>query len=83
MDLESKWGRQMKTVVFGLIVMAGLGNSAAFAYDPQGSGKISDGRCTCKIKCEQFAKAGQQAGAQQCRSACEQNYAGCNKGARR
>jgi hypothetical protein len=72
----------MKTFVFGLIVTAGL-NSAAFAYDAQGSGKISDGRCTCKIKCEQFAKAGQLAGAQQCRSACEQNFAGCNKGARR
>jgi hypothetical protein len=73
----------MKTFAFGLIVIAGLSSSAAFAYDSQGSGKISDGKCTCKIKCDQFAKAGQLAGAQQCKSACEQNYAGCNKGARR
>jgi hypothetical protein len=72
----------MKTVFFVLIVLANL-SSSAFAYDAQGSGKVSDGRCTCKIKCDQFAKAGQLAGAQQCKSTCEQNYAGCNKGAQR
>jgi hypothetical protein len=73
----------MKTFIFVLIAMACLSSTTAFAYDAQGSGKISNGRCTCKIKCDQFAKAGQLAGAQQCKTTCEQNYAGCNKGAQR
>jgi hypothetical protein len=75
----------MKIFAFVLIATAMLNTSIAFAYDAQGSGKISDGNCTCKANCNQFAKAGQLAGAKlaQCKSDCEQKYAGCNKGAQR
>jgi hypothetical protein len=75
----------MKVVAFVFIAAAALNSSPAFAYDPQGSGKISNGDCTCKGTCNQFAKAGQLAGAKlaQCKSDCEQKYAGCNKGAQR
>jgi hypothetical protein len=68
-----------------LILVVTLNASAAFAYDPQGSGKISNGNCTCKKRCDQFASAGQLAGGAlaQCKSDCEQKYAGCNKGAQR
>ena len=62
-----------------------LTTSAALAYDAQGSGKISNGNCTCKSNCDQFAKAGQLAGPKlaQCKSDCEQRFAGCNKGSAR
>jgi hypothetical protein len=75
----------MKTFIFVLIAMAGLNSSPAFAYDAQGSGKVSDGRCECKGRCNQFAKGGQLAGEKlaQCKSNCEQLFAGCNKGAQR
>ena len=82
---ESEPEHQMKTFIFVLIAMAGLSSSTAFAYDPQGSEKISNGNCECKGRCNQFAKAGQLAGEKlaQCKSDCEQKYAGCNKGAQR
>jgi hypothetical protein len=75
----------MKKIVFVLIAASALSVGTAFAYDPQGSGKISNGNCTCKSNCDQFAKAGQLAGPQlaQCKSDCQQKYAGCNKGAQR
>ena len=75
----------MKIAIFVLIVAATLSVSPAFAYDAQGSGKISNGNCTCKSSCDQFAKAGQLAGAKlaQCKSDCQQKYAGCNKGSQR
>jgi hypothetical protein len=75
----------MKIFVVVLITAAALNNSAAFAYDAQGSGKISNGNCTCKTNCDQFAKSGQLAGPQlaQCKSDCQQKYAGCNKGSQR
>jgi len=73
--------------IFALIFCAAivLNINAAFAYDPQDSGKISNGNCNCKSNCDQFAKAGQLAGAKlaQCKSDCAQKYAGCNKGAQR
>jgi uncharacterized caspase-like protein len=54
-------------------------------YEPQGSGKVSNGNCTCKSICNKFAAAGQLSGAKigQCKSDCEQKFAGCNKGALR
>lgn len=75
----------MKIVTLIFSIAAVLNVSVAFAYDPQGSGKISNGNCTCKSNCDQFAKAGQLAGLKltQCKSDCEQKYAGCNKGAQR
>jgi hypothetical protein len=50
-----------------------------------GSGKVSDGNCTCKSICNKFAAAGQLSGAKiaQCKSDCEQKFPGCNKGALR
>jgi hypothetical protein len=75
----------MKIAAFVLFVAATLNVATAIAYDAQGSGKISNGDCTCKRNCDRFAKAGQLAGAQlsQCKSDCQQKYAGCNKGAQR
>jgi Caspase domain len=54
-------------------------------YEPMGSGKVSNGHCTCKANCNKFASAGQLSGSRlgQCKSDCEQKYAGCNKGALR
>jgi uncharacterized caspase-like protein len=54
-------------------------------YEPMGSGKVSNGNCTCKGICNKFAALGQLSGAKiaQCKSDCEQRYAGCNKGALR
>ena len=54
-------------------------------YEPMGSGKVSNGNCTCKGICNKFAALGQLSGAKiaQCKSDCEQKYAGCNKGALR
>jgi hypothetical protein len=54
-------------------------------YEPMGSGKVSNGHCTCKAICNKFASAGQLSGSKlgQCKSDCEQKYAGCNKGALR
>jgi uncharacterized caspase-like protein len=54
-------------------------------YEPMGSGKVSDGNCTCKSICNKFAAAGQLSGAKiaQCKSDCEQKFPGCNKGALR
>jgi hypothetical protein len=54
-------------------------------YQPQGSGRVSDGNCTCKSICNKFAAAEQLSGAKiaQCKSDCEQKFAGCNKGALR
>jgi uncharacterized caspase-like protein len=54
-------------------------------YQPMGSGKVSNGNCTCKSNCDKFAALGQLSGAKvgQCKSDCEQKYAGCNKGALR
>ena len=68
-----------------LIAIGILSGNSAYAYDAQGSGKISDGRCVCKRHCNQFAKAGQLVGPKlaECKSNCEQQYAGCNKGAQR
>jgi hypothetical protein len=75
----------MKIVAFVFIATVAMNANIAFAYDAQGSGKISNGNCTCKAYCNQFAKAGQLSGAKlaQCKSDCEQKYAGCNKGAQR
>ena len=75
----------MKILALVFAVATVLDTSTAFAYDPQGSGKISNGNCNCKIQCDQFAKAGQLAGPTlaQCKSNCEQKFAGCNKGAQR
>ncbi len=75
----------MKIVALIFSVVAVLNVSTAFAYDPQGSAKISNGNCNCKNTCNQFAKSGQLDGAKlaQCKSDCEQKYAGCNKGAQR
>jgi hypothetical protein len=75
----------MKAFVLIFSVAVALSVTAAHAYDPQGSGKISNGRCNCKTNCDQFAKSGQLAGAKlaQCKSDCEQKFAGCNKGATR
>jgi hypothetical protein len=71
--------------VFALILIAALNAGSAFAFEPMGSGKISNGNCVCKDNCDKFAKAGQIAGAKlsQCKSDCQQKYAGCNKGAQR
>jgi len=68
-----------------LIVTTAFNVSAAFAYDAQGSAKISNGNCTCKNNCDQFAKSGQLSGPKlaQCKSDCQQKYAGCNKGSQR
>jgi hypothetical protein len=54
-------------------------------YEPMGSGKVSNGSCTCKSICDKFASLGQLSGSKvgQCKSDCEQKYAGCNKGALR
>lgn len=54
-------------------------------YEPMGSGKVSNGNCTCKSICNKFAALGQLSGPKigQCKSDCEQKYAGCNKGALR
>ncbi|WP_426422544.1 caspase family protein [Bradyrhizobium genosp. A] len=54
-------------------------------YEPPGSGKVSNGRCNCKAICDKFASLGQLSGPKigQCKSDCEQKYAGCNKGALR
>ena len=38
----------MKIAVFVLIVTAALNVTSAFAYDAEGSGKVSNGNCTCK-----------------------------------
>jgi hypothetical protein len=75
----------MKIAAFVLIIATTLNAGAAIAYDAQGSGKISNGNCTCKSNCDQFAKAGQLAGEKlaQCKSDCQQKYAGCNKGSQR
>ena len=58
---------------------------ASRGFEPMGSGAISNGNCVCKKHCDQFAKAGQLArlNLAQCKSDCEQKYAGCNKGAMR
>jgi hypothetical protein len=45
-----------------MIATATLNTSIAFAYDAQGSGKISNGNCTCKTNCNQFAKAARREG---------------------
>ena len=75
----------MKLAAFVLIIATTLNAGTAIAYDAQGSGKISNGNCTCKSHCDQFAKAGQLAGDKlaQCKSDCQQKYAGCNKGSQR
>lgn len=75
----------MKIAAFVLIIATTLNAGAAIAYDAQGSGKISNGNCTCKSNCDQFANAGQLAGEKlaQCKSDCQQKYAGCNKGSQR
>ena len=75
----------MKLAAFVLIIATTLNAGTAIAYDAQGSGKISNGNCTCKSNCDQFAKAGQLAGEKlaQCKSDCQQKYAGCNKGSQR
>jgi hypothetical protein len=75
----------MKIVAFVLVAMAALNAGAALAYDAMGSGKISNGSCECKRTCNQFAKAGQLPGEKlaQCKSDCQQKYAGCNKGSQR
>jgi hypothetical protein len=75
----------MKIFAFVLFATVALNATTALAYDPQGSGKISNGSCNCKSHCDQFAKSGQLAGPKlaQCKSDCEQKYAGCNKGAQR
>jgi hypothetical protein len=72
----------MKIAAFVLFVAATLNVATAIAYDAQGSGKISNGD---KRNCDRFAKAGQLAGTQlsQCKSDCQQKYAGCNKGSQR
>jgi uncharacterized caspase-like protein len=51
-------------------------------YNPQGSGAISDGSCNCKKQCNQFAAAGQLAGAKlsDCKAGCQQRFPGCNVG---
>jgi hypothetical protein len=51
-------------------------------YNPQGSGVISDGSCNCKKQCDQFAAAGQLAGAKlsDCKAGCRQRFPGCNVG---
>jgi hypothetical protein len=68
-----------------LIALLVFNESAAVAYDPAGSGKISNGNCVCKNQCDQFAKAGQLTPSKlaECKSNCQQKYAGCNKGAPR
>jgi hypothetical protein len=38
----------MKIAAFVLIVTAALNVTTAFAYDAEGSGKVSNGNCTCK-----------------------------------
>ena len=75
----------MKVIAVILISTAALNAGNAFAYEAQGSGKISNGNCICKINCDRFAKAGQLPGPKlaQCKSDCQQKYAGCNKGAQR
>jgi hypothetical protein len=75
----------MKAFVLIVSVAVTLSTTAAYAYDPQGSGKVSNGSCNCKTNCDQFAKSGQLTGAKlaQCKADCEQKYAGCNKGAQR
>jgi len=75
----------MKRINLVLIATVALGAGAAFAYDPQGSGKISDGNCNCKNTCDQHAKAGALPGPKlaQCKSDRQQRFAGCNKGAQR
>jgi hypothetical protein len=78
-------GKQMKIIALIVGATITLNAGAAFAYDAQGSGKISDGNCSCKNQCDQFAKSGQLAGAKlaQCKSDCQQKFAGCNKGSAR
>ncbi len=75
----------MKTAGFILVAIAILSGSAAYAYDAQGSGKISNGNCVCKNRCDQFAKAGQLTAPKvaECKSDCQQKFAGCNKGSQR
>ena len=75
----------MRRIALVFSIATILNVSAALGYDAQGSGKISNGNCTCKSHCDQFAKAGQLAGPKlaQCKSDCEQKYAGCNKGSMR
>jgi hypothetical protein len=75
----------MKIVFFALMATITLSGSTAFAYDAQGSGKVSNGNCNCKTHCDQFAKAGQLSDAKlaQCKADCQQKYAGCNKGSQR
>ena len=60
-------------------------HSSPKEYQPMGSGKVSDGSCTCKSICNKFASSGQLSGAKlgQCKSDCEQKFAGCNRGALR
>lgn len=69
----------------GLTLAACLFSAAAAAFDANGSGAISDGGCVCKSNCNKFARAGQYTPPQlaQCKSSCEQRFAGCNKGAQR
>jgi hypothetical protein len=83
-EAQKIMGKAMKLATFVLIVSA-LNASAALAYEANGSGKISDGNCACKGICDKFDKAGQLPGPQlaQCKSNCQQKYAGCNKGAQR
>jgi hypothetical protein len=78
-------GKQMKIFALVLIAAVALNGNTAFAFDAQGSGKLSNGNCNCKDNCDRFAKAGQLAGAQlaQCKSDCQQKFAGCNKGSQR
>jgi hypothetical protein len=75
----------VKTAFCILIAVAALNGSAAYAYDAQGSGKISNGNCVCKNRCDQFAKGGQLTPPKvaECKSDCQQKYAGCNKGSQR
>jgi len=75
----------MKKAAYFLVTIGFLNASGAYAYEAQGSGKISNGNCTCKSQCDQFAKSGQLAGPKlaRCKSDCEQKFAGCNKGSQR
>lgn len=54
-------------------------------YAPMGSGKISNGKCNCKDRCNAFAARGQLSGSTllRCKSDCEQKYSGCIAGSTR
>jgi hypothetical protein len=68
-----------------IVLIAAFNASGAFAFEANGSGAISNGNCICKMHCNQFARAGQLPGPKlaQCKTDCQQKYAGCNKGAMR